>query len=217
MKNTSSQPLPVRRTVCSEMANDGKQNSRRVHCSRSTACTSMTMVFEGIRSQGIDRETLRLPGLRGQGRSGEVPGDAPAQRQRLLVSPLRASYEPTKAVTWGVQPPRTRSRSRHDLDGVIQLTRRHKRAQPMVIEECQRHRAMAAPTGPCTQPITRPINTIMRALGDRRLHYLGALSCPMIARQLCHAAPLDPPTVHFADLCRRDLDTPNMCQFEIGP
>ena len=70
MKNTSSQPLPVRRTVCSEMANDGKQNSRRVHCSRPTACTSMTMVFEGIRSQRIDRkgqgsQALRVGGLRG--------------------------------------------------------------------------------------------------------------------------------------------------------
>ena len=63
----------------------------------------------------------------------------------------------------------------------------------MVIEECQGHRAMAAPTGPCAQPITRPINTFMRELGDRWLHYLGALSWPMIARQPCYAVPPDPP------------------------
>ncbi len=61
------------------------------------ACTSMTLVGGKCRSEVVDRETLRLPGLRGQGRSGEVPGDASAQRQPLSVSPASASRPPRDA------------------------------------------------------------------------------------------------------------------------
>ncbi len=60
------------------------------------------MVFEGIRSQGIDPETRRLKGLRGQGRSGETTADGLAQRQRRSGSRGDADHEPVEAVTWAL-------------------------------------------------------------------------------------------------------------------
>ncbi len=67
---------------------------------------------------------------------------------------------------------------------------------PAVMQGVQALRAAGASAGVShggrRAPIIVTVLQVMRALGDRRLHYLGALSWPMIARQPCHVAPADP-------------------------
>ena len=153
----------------------------------------MTIIGGRGRTEAGDRETLGLTGLRGQGHRGGIAEDALRGRQRLSVSPWQHPSRAHRGRHLGAKPPRTWPRSRHDLEGVIQPKQRHEFLLLMVIEECQGHSAMAASAETCTQPITRPIIAIMRALGDRRLHYIDPSRWPMIARQPCHAAAPDPP------------------------
>ncbi len=162
---------------------------RRAHDAAPTVCTSMTLVDDKGRSHAVGRETQGSLGLRAEALGRGVTGDAPAQRQRLSVSPQRASCEPAEAVDQLSRGPQLHTARL----GVIQPRRRHESLLPMRI---QLHQAVSdcwTVVWTCAWCITRCIITIMRALGDRRLHYLGALSWPMSARQPCHAAPGDPP------------------------
>ena len=153
------------------------------------------MVFEGIRSQRIDRKGQGSQALRVGGLRGGFGEDALSHRQRGSDSSRRRHSGAT--YSWGrleaVDQP-SRGPLLHTARlGVIQPRRRHESLLPMRI---QLHQAVSdcwAVVWTCAWRIMRCIIILMRALGDRRLNYLGALSWPMITRQPCHAAPPDPP------------------------